>query len=101
MSAIETSNARTKAIEPSKPRSPQDVRDDMLAKLMSETRARYPHEALTEKTADVYLDDWGRLADEFGGERFMSGLYKAIQTCRFFPLPADIREAIASECGRF
>lgn len=62
-----------------------------LAKLMAKTQARFPNCPLTEITATVYLEDWGKLAQEFGMVRFRKALEATWTRQTFFPLPGEIR----------
>ena len=92
--SAEANNDKTKALTTSAKPS-LDIK--ALATEMAKVQARYPHDVLTEERAVLYMQDWDALISEFGLPEFMRGLQEAIKRCKFFPVPAHIREQIVGK----
>ncbi len=65
-----------------------------LLVLISQVRANFGGQDLTQETTTLWLDAWSEFAAEFGLELLRESLQRHCRTKRFLPLPADVRDGI-------
>lgn len=68
---------------------------EQVESLMRQVKARYPNQEMGEGTPEMILALWERMALRYGMRVFKAGLFRAIETSRFFPDAVEIAE----RCG--
>lgn len=57
----------------------------------------YPLTKIDADTAQVYLEEFMVMADEFGRERTEQGVHNAVRYCKFPPSIAEIRNSVPAK----
>lgn len=68
-----------------------------MQQLIRQMMAAYPHQEISPDTADVYLMAYEDVTAEFGLEPLRAEMRLALSRSKFFPHPAEIREALAGK----
>lgn len=73
---------------------------ELLSILIEQMRANLPNQQLTQATVESWMGSWLLLVDEYGFQALQQALQRLLTRCKFFPLPAEIREEIEAERDR-
>lgn len=62
--------------------------------MLAAMKSQFPNHEITEEGAELSLTLWARLLEEYGPEKVNPAMLRILETSRFFPSVAEVREVI-------